>query len=52
MNLHCFIILKNTAKQVAWGDVLFLEDLLVLWYLLLVLTITGHIILGVFPDNY
>lgn len=19
MNLHCFIILKNTAKQVVWG---------------------------------
>lgn len=29
MNLHCFTILKNTAKQVAFLYVLFLKGLLV-----------------------
>lgn len=30
MNLHCFIVLKNTAKQVAFLYVLFLKGLLVM----------------------
>lgn len=48
MNLHCFIIFKNTAKQVAFCDVLFLKDSLVIWYMLLMLTVHGTSFSGVF----
>ena len=52
MNLHCFIILKNTAKQVVFQDVLFLKRICwlrdTLKKMLLAFSVTWHIILWVF----
>lgn len=55
MNLHCFIILKNTAKQVAFGEFFFFFEgfagCMITSETLLMLTVTGHIVLWVFLDN-